>query len=180
MTVHALMLQTGGGQIEEIARTFGVDWPHLSAQIISFSIVCALLYWFAYKPVLRMLGERRQQIAQGVATNEKIKAALADVEAHRQRVMAEAQAEAARVIAEGRAIAKQVQEREAQRAVTIAEQIVAKAHDAAERERARMLVDLRGEMGRLITLTTAAVTGKILTPDDQRRLAEETARQLTS
>ena len=38
----------GGGQVERIARTFGVDWPHLIAQIISFGIVCALLYWLAY------------------------------------------------------------------------------------------------------------------------------------
>ena len=54
-----------GGQVEQIARTFGVDWSHLIAQIISFSIVCLLLYRFAYKPILKMLEERRQQIAAG-------------------------------------------------------------------------------------------------------------------
>ena len=41
-----------------------------------------------------------------------------------------------------------------------------------------MLVDLKREVGRLVVQTTASVTGKILTPDDQRRLAEETAKQL--
>ena len=30
--------------MEEIARTFGVDWPHLLAQIVSFGIMCAVLY----------------------------------------------------------------------------------------------------------------------------------------
>ena len=30
----------GGGQIREIARTFGVDWPHLVAQMLSFGVVC--------------------------------------------------------------------------------------------------------------------------------------------
>ena len=39
----------------QIAQTFGVDWPHLAAQVVSFSIVCALLYWLAYKRVLDML-----------------------------------------------------------------------------------------------------------------------------
>ena len=34
------------------------------AQVISFSIVCFLLHRFAYKPVLKMLEERRQQIAK--------------------------------------------------------------------------------------------------------------------
>ena len=58
------------GQVQAIARTFGVDWPHLIAQTISFSIVCALLYWLAYKPVLAMLAARREQIA-GAAEKAK-------------------------------------------------------------------------------------------------------------
>ena len=41
------------GQIEEIARTFGVDWTHLIAQIVSFGIVCAVLYKLAYRPILQ-------------------------------------------------------------------------------------------------------------------------------
>jgi len=43
------------GQIAGIARTFGVDWTHLGAQIISFGIVCLVLYKFAYGPILAML-----------------------------------------------------------------------------------------------------------------------------
>ena len=41
-----------------------------------------------------------------------------------------------------------------------------------------MLAELKREVGRLVVQTTASVTGKILTADDHRRLAEETARQL--
>ena len=62
--VILLLEPESGGQIQQIANTFGVDWPHLMAQIISFSIVCILLHRFAYKPVLKMLEQRRQQIAQ--------------------------------------------------------------------------------------------------------------------
>ena len=43
-----------------------------------------------------------------------------------------------------------------------------------------MLAELKREVGRLVVETTAAVVGKVLTPEDQRRLAEEAARQLTS
>ena len=78
----------GGGQVDQLARTFGVDWPHFLAQVVSFAIVCALLYRFAYKRILAMLEERRQQIAQGVANADEIKAALARTEAQRQEVMA--------------------------------------------------------------------------------------------
>jgi len=92
MTVLAVLLQNEAeGPVESIARTFGVDWPHLTAQLISFAIVCAALYWFAYRPVLRMLESRRQQIALGLANTEKINAALANIESQRKGVMAEAQ-----------------------------------------------------------------------------------------
>ena len=76
-------------QVEQIARTFGVDWPHLIAQTVSFSIVCALLYWLAYRPVLTMLAARREQIATGLANAAKIKAELDRTEAQRQEVLAQ-------------------------------------------------------------------------------------------
>jgi F-type H+-transporting ATPase subunit b len=173
--------QTGGaGQIEEIARTFGVDWPQFVAQTISFAIVCALLYRFAYKRVLAMLEERRRQIELGLANAEKIKAELARTEAQREEVIAEANGEATRLIEEARTAAARVREEETRKAVAAAEQIVARAREAAAQDHARMLAELRREVGRLVVQTTAAVTGKILTAEDQRRLAEETASRLTS
>ncbi len=173
-----LAAASGEGPIQEIARTFGVDWPHLIAQIISFCIVCALLYKFAYKRVLGMLEQRRQQIAEGIANAEKIKAELAKAEAQRQEAMAQANTQATKLIEEARAAAAQVQEKETQKAVAAAEQIIAKAREAAAADHARMLAELKREVGRLVVQTTATVTGKILTPEDQKRLAEETNRQL--
>jgi F-type H+-transporting ATPase subunit b len=181
MTVLALVIQSGSGsQIAEIAETFGVDWPHLLAQIISFSIVCALLYMFAYRPILRLLAERRAQISQGLANTEKINAALAAIEAERQETIAKAQAEAKRVITEARDVASRLKEREKKLALAIGEQIVTEAREEATREHARMLAELKGEVGRLVVRTTAAVAGKVLSSEDQRRLADESARELNA
>ena len=126
----------GGGPVQEIARTFGVDWPHLIAQIISFGIVCALLHKFAYQRVLAMLEERRQEIAEGLANAEKIKAELARTEAQRQEVMAQANAQATKLIEEARAAAARVQEQETQKAIAAAEQIMVKAREAAAQDHA--------------------------------------------
>jgi F-type H+-transporting ATPase subunit b len=172
------LIAPAGAQPESIATTFGIDAPHLLAQTISFLIVCALLYRFAYRPVLKMLDERRQLIALGQANTEKINAALAGIEAQRQGVVADAQAQTARMIAEARDVATRLREQESQRAIAAAEQIVAKAREAAAQEHARMLAELRREVGRLVAQTTAAVAGKVLTENDQRRLAEETLREM--
>ena len=177
MTGVIMLAQAGGGgPVQEIARTFGVDWAHLIAQIISFVIVCVLLHRYAYRPVLAMLESRREEIAQGLANAEKIKAELAQTEAQRQEVMTQANAQATKLIEEARAAAARVQDQETQKAIAAAKDLVDKARQATEAEHARMLAELRREVGRLVVQTTAAVTGKILTPEDQRRLSEETAK----
>src|SRR3989440_2055169 len=167
-------------QVHDVARTFGVDWSHLVAQIISFTVVCVLLYKFAYKPVLTILEERRQRIAEGLANAEKSKAELVRTEAQRQEVLAQANTQANKLIEEARAAAARVQEQETQKAIAAAEQIIVKAREAAAQDHARMLIELKREVGRLVVQTTATVTGKILTPEDQRRIAEETARQVST
>jgi F-type H+-transporting ATPase subunit b len=166
--------------MEGVLTTFGVDWSHLLAQIISFCIVCLVLYRFAYRPVLTMLDTRRQQIALGVANADKIAAELAQTEAQRQHVMAQANDQAKTLIGEARLAAAGVRERETQKAVAAAQEIMSKAREASAREHDRMLAELKREVGRLVVQTTTAVTGKILTPEDQRRLAEETAKQVAA
>jgi F-type H+-transporting ATPase subunit b len=169
-----------GGQVEQIARTFGVDWPHLLAQIISFSIVCFLLHRFAYKPVLKMLGDRRKQIEQGIADTEKIKVQLAQTEAERHEVMLKADAEASKLIEEARAAARRIQQQETQKAIAAAEQIILKSRQAAEQEHARMLEELKREVGRMVVQAAGLVIGRTLTAEDQRRLSEETAKQIAA
>lgn len=175
-----LAAQEGEGQVSQIARTFGVDWTHLGAQIVSFGIVCAVLYKFAYRSILKMLEERRQQIAQGLANAAKIKAELDKTEAQRQEVMAKAYAESAKFIEEARTAAARVLEQETQKAIAAAEQIITKAHQAAAEDHDRMLAELKREVGHWVVQAATGVTGKILTPADQRRLAEETAQQVAA
>jgi len=166
------------GQIAQIARTFGVDWQHLGAQIISFSIVCAVLYKFAYRRILVMLEQRRQQIAMGIANAEKIKAELDKTESQRLEVIAQAHTQGARFIEEARAAAARVQQEETKKAIAAAEQIMKKAYEAAAQDHDRMLAELKREVGNLVVQATTTVTGKILTAEDQRRLAEETSKQI--
>lgn len=166
--------------VTEIAETFGISWQLFISQCISFAIVAALLYKFAYQPVLNILAERRQTIADSLANAGKIKEELARTEAARKEVLDKANAQATNLIEEARAAASKVLESESQKAIAQAEQIIAKAREASEADRVRLLAELRAEVGRLVVETTARVTGKILTVDDQKRLAEETNKQLAA
>ncbi len=164
----------------DTAKTFGLDWPHFIAQVISFSLVAWLLVKFAYRPILAVLEERRQRIAEGLANADKIKAELARTEAMQRDALDKANVQAIKLIEEARAAAARVQEQETQKAIAQAEQIIAKAREATAIERSRMLTDLRREVGTLVVHTASQVIGKVLTPEDQQRLSEETRRQLAA
>ncbi len=172
------------GGLTDIARTtgetFGFNvWMFLS-QVLSFTIVALLLRRFAYKPILGVLEERRQRIAEGLLNAEKIKQQLAEAEQRYAEILANANAAAQKMIDEARTSAGIVSERKQQEAVVTAEQIVAKAREASAIEHERTMLQLKRELGRLVIDTTSKVTGKVLNSDDQRRLQEEAARQIAS
>ncbi len=180
---NILFFAAGGGLVDiakETGEKFGFNTSLFVSQVISFCIVAFLLHRFAYKPILQVLEERRKKIEEGLANAERIKAELARTEAARREVLDEANAKANKLIEEARAAAARVQEQETQKAIAAAEQIMVKAREAAGAEHTRMMTELKREIGRLVVETTGRVTGKVLSPDDQKRLAEETTRQLAA
>jgi len=178
MTPTLLAAAGAGDLVRDTAETFGWSPKLFLAQVISFIIVAVLLRLFAYKPILAVLRQRRDQIAQAQLNAEKIKQQLAEAEQRHADILARANAEAQKMIDEARASASVVAERKEQEAILAAEQIVVKAREASAIEHERTMAQLKHELGRLVVDTTAKVTGKVLTSDDQRRLEEEASRQL--
>lgn len=166
--------------MEQTLQTLGIYWPKLLAQTINFGIILFVLWKWAYRPVLTMLAQRREKIAESITNAEKIKADLHRAETTRQQIITDANAQAQKLIEEARQAAARVQEVETQKAIAAAKDIVEKARQATEAEHARMLTELRREVGRLVVATTGRVMGKTLTADDQQRLASEATRELAA
>jgi F-type H+-transporting ATPase subunit b len=178
-----LFLATSGGVMDTVrdtAETFGWDPRLFFSQVISFVIVALLLKRFAYKPILNVLQQRREQIAQAHLNAEKIKQQLAEAEQRHAEILAKANAEAQKMIEEARTSASHLADRKQQEAIAAAEQVLAKAREASAIEHERTMTQLKRELGRLVVETTAKVTGKVLTSDDQRRLQEEATRSLSA
>jgi len=183
MSCILILAQASAGILDsakETANTFGWNPWLFFSQVISFSIVALLLRRFAYKPVLKILEDRRQLIAAGLLNAEKIKEQLAEAEKRQAEILAKANAVAQKMIDEARESSAHIAERKLQETVVEAEQIIAKAREASAIEHERTMTELKRELGRLVVNTTAKVTGKVLTSDDQKRLQEEASRQLAS
>ena len=168
-----LLAAASGNPLDEISRTFHLNTANFIAQVVSFVIVLFLLKKYAFGPIQKMLEERRSRIAEGEANLVRIQKQLADSEANTAAAIAKANEDAARLINEAKTSAAALSEQKAQEAISSAQQILATAEAAAQAERAAIKAELKQEFGRLVAATTAQVTGKVLTTEDQSRLSQE-------
>ena len=180
MNITILAASSTADLVRDTGEAFGFDVRIFLSQIVSFVIVALLLRRFAYKPILAILEQRRQRIAEGLLNAEKIKQQLAEAEQRYAEILAKANAAAQKMIEEAGESSAHLAERKQQEAIVAAEQIVAKAREASAIEHERTMTELKRELGRLVVDTTAKVTGKVLTAEDQRRLQDEASRQLAS
>ncbi len=161
------------GVLENISKTFGLNWPFFIAQVLNFILVIVVLKKFAFGPIQKMLEERRARIASGEEKIKLIERQLAESVETTNAAIAKANDEAVRMVNEAKQGAAAFTEQKAQEAILSAQNILAKAEAAAKADRDRLSGELKSEFGRLVALTTAQVTGKVLTADDQRRINED-------
>ncbi|QQG37547.1 MAG: F0F1 ATP synthase subunit B [Candidatus Kaiserbacteria bacterium] len=95
--------------MSELFAAFGINWKLLLTQALNFGVLLAALWYFLYRPVLKMIDDRRAKIAEGVQKAEAAERQLADAKAEGDSLIGSASREAeglvaaARTRAEGRA-----------------------------------------------------------------------------
>ncbi|MEM7601864.1 MAG: ATP synthase F0 subunit B [Verrucomicrobiota bacterium] len=179
---HLLLLSLLTLSIMEVATdfasSFGLEWPKFIAQVLIFIIVFSILRAKVFGPIQGMLEQRRQRIEELESDRVKVKAELEKAEETAKEVVTAANADAERLIEEARSSADSLKERKTQEATAEATQIIEKAREATEMERKQAMAELKAEFGRLVVDTTSKVTGKVLNPEDQARINQETAENI--
>jgi F-type H+-transporting ATPase subunit b len=151
----------------------GISLGYLVFQIFNFSIICILLYAWAYKPILKMLDNRKQKIAQGLEDARIASEARANAEQDAAKILAEAQNKANQVVRESTERA----ETAALEIRATAEADATKAREAAlaevHVERDRMLGDLRSQIAALAIAAAQKLVGASLDEKRQHALINE-------
>lgn len=166
--------------ITQLFHNFGVTWPKFIAQVILFLVVYGVLSKFAFGPILKVLNERRRRIEESQHNAERIKKQLAEAELRYQEILRKANDEANHLIEEARLSSDAISQKQLQKAISDAENIIAKAKQSIEQERHKMISEVKHEMVGLVVNTTAKVVGKVLSPEDQKRLTEETSKEIAA
>lgn len=178
--ISAMPSIIAAGKVDVIVDKFGLAWPKFFAQVIIFWVVFTILKKYAFGPILGMLEQRRQRIADGESKLEKIARDAAEAKQNSQAIIDKAEADAARLVKEADDAAKAIQERRQQEAVSSANTIIAKAREAAQLEQEQLMSQLKREFGRMVSDATSRVTGKVLNTEDQTRINQETSAQVSA
>ncbi len=140
----------------------GINLGFLIFQILNFTVLIVLMYAFAYRPILKMLDDRKKKIAQGLEDARVAAEARANAEKEARDITAKAQADANQKIRE----ATDRAEVAAKEIMTSAEADAAKAREAslaeAALERDRVLADVRGQIGALAKAAAQRLIGEAL------------------
>src|SRR6267378_3500117 len=88
--------------MSQLFAAFGIDWKLLLIQGLNFGLLLVVLSYFLYKPILKIIDERREKIAEGVRTAEAASRRLAEAKEEGDKQIGEAAREAQSIIASAR------------------------------------------------------------------------------
>jgi F-type H+-transporting ATPase subunit b len=151
----------------------GINLGYLFLQVVNFIVLVAILWLILYKPVLKMLRERKERIAEGLNNARKAEEALASAESDKQKLLDEARAEAQRILTETRARADELAAQIKSEAQAEAQRIVEGARQDASSERNRVMVDMRGQIVSLSLAAASHLLGTTLDENSQRQIVED-------
>jgi F-type H+-transporting ATPase subunit b len=151
----------------------GINLGFLLFQIFNFTIIALVLYAVAYKPIVKMLEERKKKIAQGYEDAQVAAEARANAEKEAEKILSDSQAQASQVVREA-----------TERAESAGREVVAEYEAEAEKakqaalaeaavERDRMLADVRGQIASLAIAATQKLVGETLDEQRQHALLDE-------
>ncbi len=151
----------------------GINLGLLIANTLNLVLMIVVLWLVAYKPIRKMLQQRRERIAEGINNARRAEEALASAEADRQAILDEARAEAQRILSEARARAEEVASQLKSEAREEASRITAQAREEAAAEKEVLLAGVRDQ---IIALSIAAANHLIslgMDEDRQRAVIEQ-------
>lgn len=143
--------------MDQLIQAFGIDVKLIIVQIINFGILLAALTYFLYKPVLKVLRDREEQIAQGIKDAEAAAAAKADAEHEKQEVLKTAHQEASEVATRAKVAASEQSEEIVSAAQEKAARVLADAETAGVERKEAIKRESEAEVAKLAVLAAEKI-----------------------
>jgi len=154
-------------------EALGLNLGYILVQIVSFSVLFLILSAWVYKPLVRMLENRREKIQKGLEDARVAAEARENAEAEAEKIMQAKQAEASELVRQATARAQEVEKELKAEAEKEIAGMKAQARADMEEERNQLLGEVRGQIAALAMAATQKLVGETLDANRQRALVEE-------
>ncbi len=151
----------------------GINTTWLLAQLVNFGLLLTILWILAYKPVLKMLDDRKQKIQESLDYAERVKKEAAEQQKEFERKLEATRRETQAAAAAAAQVGEKEREVILAQAREDAHKLVEQAKEQIEYERKQMLADLREQVVQLSMLAAQKVVSQSLDEQSQRRLIGE-------
>jgi len=155
----------------------GINVPTLLAQIVNVVILLVVLYFVAYKPVMRMLDERSKRVRDSMAQADAIKEQAARTEEEVKKQLATASKEGQKRIEQSMKAGEEIKEKARHSARQEAEALLARARSEIQRERDEAISELRKEVADLTISAAEKVIDRSLDRKAHRELIDKVIKE---
>ncbi|MFA5109070.1 MAG: F0F1 ATP synthase subunit B [Patescibacteria group bacterium] len=159
--------------MESLISTFHVDVKLLIAQTINFAVVFGVLYWFAFKPLFKTMGERSAKIEKSLKNADEIEERLALTEKERAEIITAAKKQANLIVEEASARGEDRKNELVAKAKEEIGQVINNEKAKIARDKAETLKEMKKEVAALVILTVEKLLNEKMTGDKDRELIKK-------
>jgi F-type H+-transporting ATPase subunit b len=155
----------------------GVSWPLLISQLISFLILLTVLYFVAYKRILKMLDERAKRVKESIEQAESVKSHSAKAEEEVKKQVQAASQRGLEMIAQATQTSDEIRAKAQDLAKQDGEVLIEKARQAIKTERDSAVDELRKEFAELTIMAASKVVGESLDKETHKKLIDKVLQE---
>lgn len=143
--------------MDALFTAFGIDWHLLVIQAVNFGVLLMVLTYFLYKPILRIIDERREKVAEGVRLAQEATRTLQDAKVEGESLIGAAARNAEALVAAARLRADEKGSEILRAAEERADRVMKDAAERAEEAQRQALAESSKEIARAAMLAAEKI-----------------------
>ena len=163
----------------DILNQFGINPLLLAAQVVNFAILLFILKRFLYKPILKVLEDRKRKIEESLKNADEIERKLVEIEERQTEVLLKAATESEKIIKAAKEDAVLIIDEGHKTSEKIINNAYEESKKILQNERFKLEQEVKDNLSNIVTLALEKITGKVITPADQKRIIEKEVKNLS-
>ncbi|MEI6836045.1 MAG: F0F1 ATP synthase subunit B [Candidatus Falkowbacteria bacterium] len=159
--------------MESLISAFHIDLGLFIAQLINFGLVFSVLYFFAFKPLVKTMGERSERIGQSLKDADEIEKRLAQTEIEQSDIISAAKKQANLIIENADQRGEERRQELINKAKEDIGQVINVEREKLVRDKAETLKEIKAEVADLVVLTVEKLLNEKMTSDKDQELIKK-------